>query len=119
MTIKEQARWLSEIYAELAEKGTHFEVIKLQNWIETPYYPDIHSDQMKWRVAEVKEWYEEEFKPCLCWVSNTNETPNSECNMRLIERRGYSFMSSLVDSWIYAIPLNSEEVLKYCFEVKE
>ena len=55
MNKKAQAQRLSELYAELAEKGTYFEVIRgctAIDYTETRHSPDLESDLSQWRVAD-------------------------------------------------------------------
>lgn len=58
MNIKEQAQRLSNLYAELAEKGTWFEYLQTETtnkWIQTDGSPNKGNDLTRWRIAKPKK----------------------------------------------------------------
>lgn len=66
-------------------------------------------------VTEIKEWYEEPFKPCLCWVkASTGDKDIVRVIGNYNKETGY-FETVAGGGWKYAAPMTKDEVLNLCW----
>lgn len=77
-------------------------------------------EELKAEIARLEK--EDEFRPYLAWVSDSNEMPDNKCRMALLtskEETGYYLFSDNVGTrWRYATPLTRKEILSYLPPVK-
>lgn len=100
----------------LYDKGIQTRSTKDSQW----FYNDIVIEHYhRYRKAQKEpEWYEEDFKPCFCWVDDYSPIDKKSIDIIVAYNKDtYTHFKAMNEQeWTYAVPLTLAEVSQYCLE---